>query len=165
MSDREQIALEVDPQVKEVLKEQDGYMWENLQRAVFETYGGNLESPSAIAAEIEQAKRERRNAVERKQEAEKEIQRQDQRIETLQEHLETLRDEEGTTEEALDDVLDDMVELDVRVWPDHGKVNRLAREHFDGATGHEVIEELKARAEERDLGLPDDQFEEPYGGI
>ena len=165
MSDREQIALEVDPQVKEVLKEQDGYMWENLQRAVFETYGGNLESPSAIASEIEQAKRERRNAIERKQEAEKEIQRQEQRIESLQERLEELRDEQGTKQEAMDDVLDDMLELDLRVWPDHGKVERLAREHFDGATGFEVIEDLKERAEERDLGLSDEQFEEPYGGV
>jgi len=165
VSDRVQIALEVDPQAKEVLKEQDGYMWENLQRAVFETYGGDLETPSAIAAEIEQAKRERRNAIERKQEAEKEVQRQNQRIESLQERLEELRDEEGTVEEALDEVLDDMSELDLRVWPDHGKVNRLAREHFNGATGHEVIEALKERADERDLELSDDQFEEPYGGI
>ena len=165
MSDREQIALELDPQVKEVLKEQDGYMWENLQRAVFETYGGNLESPSAIASEIEQAKRERRNAVERKQEAEKEIKRQGERIKQLQNRLEELRDEEGTKQEAIDDLLDDMVELELRVWPDHGKVERLAREQFNGATGYEVIEALKERAEERDLGLPDEQFEERYGGI
>jgi len=160
--DRVQLALEIDEGAKEVLKEQDGYMWESLQKAIYNTYGGgNLDSPDAVKNEIRQAKKERRDAVERREEADLEVQRQDERIRHLEDRLEELEAETEDKQESLDRLLE-FVSGGAHIWPSHPKVNDVALDHY-GGNGSEVIEDVKTLAEDRDLQIPDERFEPNEG--
>ena len=157
---RETLATDIPVEAKQILQEQDCYIWEAVTEATFATYGGErLTSPAALEREIERAKRQRRDAVEDLREAKKEVERQEQRIEDLEERRENLLDQRTSTQEALDQLLDDMVSSGSRVDSGHGQVKAIARRFYGGESNIEtVLEDLRDRAADREMGLADSRF-------
>jgi len=164
--DRETLATNIPPETKEILEEQDGYLWEAVTEAVHNTYGGErLETPEAVRREIEIQERNRRDKIERKNELETEIERHEQRVDSLKEKLAEMQDTDDERVDELDEILDLMLNEGARFWDDHPKVVDLARRYYGGKYDADmVISDLRERAEERDLEIPEDQFEPKYGG-
>jgi len=61
-------------------------------------------------------------------------------------------------------ILDEMVQTGRNLWPESNSVERIAAEHYN-ADRERAFEEIKARAEDRDLNIPDEQFTEPGGAF
>lgn len=157
---KETLSTDIPEEAKQILQEQDGYLWEAVTEATFNTFGGErLTSPAALEREIERAKRQRRDAVEDLREARNEVERQEQRIEDLEQRRENLLDQRTSTQEALDQLLDDMVSSGSRVDSGHGQVKAIARRYYGGEKNIEtVLEDLRDRAADREMGLADSRF-------
>ena len=160
--DRVQLATEIPAEAKELLKEQDGYMWENLTEAIFNTFGGErLTSPAALDREIEIMERKARNAVEEKNDAVEREQRYKQRAESLRlKRSDVMADQESETD-ALDALPDDMVKHGFRIFRGHGRLNELANQWFGGDLD-KALSGLKERSNDRGLPLTDERFEKGY---
>lgn len=159
------LATNVPLEVKEILEEQEGYLWESITDAVFNTYGGErLSSPAALERELELTERQLRNTLEEKQDIETKIDRLKQKRTALKERREELLEERETKQDALDALLDDLANSGRSVDPGHGAVKGIARRFFGGeAESERVIDVLKERRDERGLAIADQQFEE--GGV
>lgn len=90
----------------------------------------------------------------------------DKKRERIQDLKQRYSTEEQQKEESIDAILNDMVETGSSIWPESNQVIELARKHFGGADNNEpAFEEIKERAEERELGLPPERFEYGRGGL
>ena len=84
-------------------------------------------------------------------------------ISALEDQLETIEDESDSYENALDDVLDEMVDEGTHVFDGHGSIRDIATDH--NTDQPVVIDDLKDRADERNLDLSDFRFEQIGRGI
>ena len=158
---RERVIADVPEEVKTILKEQDGFIWENLTEAVYHTYGGErLSSPAAINREIDHVKRKKRNAFERMQEAQDEYQRYEQRIKALKERREEMAEQAESKADALDRVLQSMAEHGSNAYIGHGSVEVLATKWF-GGNEEVALEALKERSDDADYNFAENRFEKP----
>lgn len=99
--------------------------------------------------------RERKQLVDQIQSLEEEI----AALESQINHVETT-DQDYC--EDLDDLIDEMLDVGMSVWPGHGKVQDIATQH--DTDPKEVVDDLRERASEIDAGLPDHRFEDGNGG-
>lgn len=89
------------------------------------------------------------------------IQSLDEEIATLKSQIDHVEANAEDYTDDLDELLDEMIDSGMSVWPGHGKAKDIATDHDqDAAT---VVDDLQNRAEERDLGLPDHRFEKGSG--
>lgn len=157
------LATDVPSEVKEILENQDCYQWEAITEAVFNTYGGErLTSPAALKREIEHERRNLRDAKEDKRDAEERIQRHSQRIAALEDRRDDLLDDRASKRDAIDAILDELRAQDIAsIWPDHPRVEDLASRWYGGSqNSQQAFEDITERHEERDMNLPQSQFEQ-----
>lgn len=160
------LATDVPSEVKQILEEQDAYQWEAITEAVFNTFGGErLNSPAAVKREIELERRNLRNAKEDKREAEDRIQRHSQRITSLENRREQMLENRESKQDAIDALLDELREQEIAsIWEDHPRVEGLASRWFGGAqNAPKAFQQIRERHDERDMNLPESQFEQ--GGV
>lgn len=152
---------EIPAETKNLLKEQEGFLWEAVTDAIHSTYGGErLTSPAALDREIELAKRKKRNAFDRMNEAEEEYHRLEQRVESLEQRREQQVDESESQVDALDDVLQEMVQTGHNMYIGHGRLDTLASSWFGGDV-HSTLDALKERNQSGQYNLPESRFEQP----
>lgn len=157
---RERIDAEIPEEAKTILRDQDGFMWENLTEAIFHTYGGEkLSSPAAIEREIELETRKKRDAHERMQDAKDDYHRHEQRIKALKERREEMADQAESKTDALDRVLQGMAEHGSNVYVGHGSVRNLANKRF-GGDEQAALDALKERSNEADYNFAENRFED-----
>lgn len=155
------LSLEIPEESKSLLENQDGFMWERLTEAIHTTYGGErLNSTAALDREIELTERKKRNAYERIQEAEEEYHRLEQRLESLENRREEQLEQSESKVDALDDILQGMVQHGYNVYIGQGRVQPLADQWFSGDV-HAALDALKGRNESGQYNLPESRFEEP----
>ena len=112
---------------------------------------------------LDHRRERRRMLVEERDDIQREINQLDEEIEALEGQLEDVHAAEENYEDELDGLLDEMVESNGHIFPGHGSVDSLAATH--DLHPQTVIEDVKQRAEERDLGLADRRFEEKGGDL
>jgi hypothetical protein len=159
--DRRSLHVEIPPETNEVLREQEGFIWENVAIAIHETFGGErLTTPVAIEREIELQERKRRNAFERLQDAKEEYHRHEQRLESLRDRREEMAEQAETEADALDRVLQTMAEHGSNVYIGHGSVELLANQWFSG-NEQAALGALKERSDKADYNFTENRFERP----
>lgn len=162
--DREKITLEIPAEAKAILQDQDGFLWENVTEATFNTFGGErLTTPAAVDREIELLRRKRRNANERIQDATDEYQRCEQRIEALKRRREEMAESAESERDALDRLLQSMAEHGHNVYIGHGSVESLANKWFGGDEAA-ALDALKERSDDAEYNFAENRFEEPGAG-
>ena len=158
---RERLVAEIPEETKQLLEDQEGYLWELVTDAVHSTYGGErLNTPAAIEREIELTKRKKRNAFERMKDAEEEYHRQEQRLESLEQRREEQAQQAESKTDALDDLLQGMVRHGHNMYIGQGGVATLANQWFGGDV-QAAFDALKERNESGQYNLPESRFEEP----
>lgn len=161
VDDRERLSAEIPKEGKAILAEQEGFMWENITEAIFNTFGGErLSSPAALNRDIEELERKKRNAYERMQDAQNEYQRYDQQIKARKERREQMAEQAETKADALDQVLQSMYDHGSNVYVGHGSVKTLANKWF-GGNEQAALDALKERSDEADYNFAENRFEEP----
>lgn len=161
---RERIDAEIPEEAKAILREQDGFMWENITEAIFHTYGGErLSSPAAIEREIELETRKKRDAHERMQDAKDDYHRHEQRIETLKERREEMTTQAESKTDAIDQVLQSMATHGSNVYIGHGSIETLSNKWF-GGDEQAALDALKERSNEADYNFAENRFERPSAG-
>lgn len=183
-----QIAVYVPQEAKEILDEQEGTQSDILTESLFDTFGGRVrDTAPTIKRGIENKQQKIRQLQDKKSELKREKERQireydeqierceediagaKERIAELEERLVELQEEQQSYEESLDELLDDMVENPrMHVDATYSGVKERAREEYGSQSKEnrkQVVEDLKDRADERGLDLPDKRFmDKRYSG-
>jgi len=90
------------------------------------------------------------------------IQQLDEEIEYIERQISDLKSTQAKYDTEIDEILDSMADSGTSVFVGHGRIRRLAeRKSLEQQT---VIADLKERAEQRGLDIPEAQFEDGYNG-
>lgn len=165
---RETLYTEIPAEAKEIVDEQNVTNWEFVTEAIFEYAGGEqLDSVPALRRQINRMERDLRNLREEHRDLGKSIERKETRRSELKDRLHALEEEQQTTVEKLDALLDAMVDSEMNVFVGHSRVENIARFEYaktDDETQQQVLDDLQERATERDLDLVSERFEEYDNG-
>jgi chromosome segregation ATPase len=117
-------------------------------------YGAGWDERSSIDIQIEHVEDKLAEARKRRRQAEQQIETYEDELARLREKRETKQTRQEKLDASLVPVEDDL-RRGSRVFPDHGAVQRIAREY--DITAEDVLERLK----ERNPDVPDRAFREP----
>lgn len=160
MTDREMLGVRLPSQLKDEV-DLEGRPNQEVVEAALRQYLG-VGDRSRLEMRLEHARKMREMEVEKRDAHEAEVDRLDEEIGALTSRLDELEAAAKSYAERIDEILDEMVETGMHVDPGHGAVEDLVEEPHRPAD--QVLDDLRDRAEELHLGLPDRQFEAKDGG-
>lgn len=159
VTDREMLGSRVPSQLKEAV-DRENRPNQDIVEAALRRYLATDEA-AMLEMRLDHRQKERSMLAEERDDLNRQIKQLDEEIAALESQIEDVRNAEATYEESLDALLDEMVETGMHVDSGHGRIDDIVEAH--DLTNPEVHADLKERAEERGLNLPDKRFE-PMGG-
>lgn len=164
MTGREQVHVKLPVELVEKLREQDGYMYEEIGKAL-KMYMGepDADSEAAIQRRIDILVDEIHDIDDDIDELQDTRARKVESLETERERLEEHREERATANEMMDAILEEIEGTSMSVHARKSDLRELAEREYGHQTTEnvdKVISDLRARAGETDRAVSNDQFSE-----
>lgn len=152
-----QVAFEIPKETKELakLKLDHGGLSRELRETLTRiAHGAEASELQRVKDNLETLRDERSELKQQRDSIENQLADVERKIERAEQKLDRLRDMETEYEGRLKAIEDEMHEKSMKVWPTHGKIQRLAEEY--DREPEEIVSQLK----ERNPNLPNHQFTE-----
>ncbi len=162
MSGKSQVKVYLPDELHALLNADSRSNSEAVEAALWAEYGG--QKKAAIEVRLENKRNELEAAKTTLEDDRKNVVELREEVERLERMADTVEDKDEQRLEDIDEILDEMVQTGRNLWPESNSVERIAAEHYN-ADRERAFEEIKARAEDRDLNIPDEQFTEPGGAF
>lgn len=147
MTEKVQTKVYLPPDVKAMLDADPESNSEAVESALVTRYGG--EKKTAIERKIEEKERRLSNLRSERNERNRAIEQLEQEREGLESQLEKIESVDDRRNEAIDDFIDEMIDLGATPPADHHRVAALGDKWFEGDTS-EAATAIKERAADRD---------------
>jgi len=160
MSGKSQVKVYLPEELHDLLNADSRSNSEAVEAALWAEYGG--QKKAAIEVRLENKRNQLKAAKDTLESERQNVTELENEVSKLQSMVETVEDKDEARIGDIDEILDDMVETGSSIWPKANQVEEIAREHYGGIGDRkEAFQDIKERAEERELDLPPEQFE--YG--